>query len=552
MNPQSRPAPIPYPFTTLLLCAGLCILPCLQVSGVGQKGDSATSQGFSRDVLEAAIGQASPEVLRKRYGIEASVAMIEAFQHAAELIPLLFTYRISNPMGGVLDYYIEAKPDDTAHYATFQEYAAERRSGKGSTKVLPDEVSRRLSTEAEKTEGVLAKTDAWMSPGKCRDCAADRMKLLFLASLARYHARKILAGASLALFYATGAESELQSAEAHAAAALEIWRRQVRSINGVSSPQMLFSPQEIGYWKPVFARYDVERLKEVRALFERYALFDLGLDFGPAEPSTLKSAGLRDAVSQTVEPRFLPLDPGMIYSPERRYGWLDTAGIESSRPIQYSLLEGNDSDNLFPPIDALYKDFLRGSRRATLVVDLPDGEYRVTSIVGNTSEIASGSFQIRVRGQGARETAITYRAGETGDKRMEARVAAGQLALDFIPEPGKDWLVSGLVFTKHAPHIAHVPLMVVEAGSYTNLVVTVTAPDGVKAATVVQMLPSRARPIPTALLMDQSQFSAVMVWRPEWEGKELLYHITAVDGSGNVAHLPGKRDFVLRVGPRPQ
>ncbi len=133
---------------------------------------------------------------------------------------------------------------------------------------------------------------------------------------------------------------------------------------------------------------------------------------------------------------------------------------------------------------------------------------------------------------------------------MDARAVAGRLAIDFIPERESDWLVSGLVFTRHSPHIAHVPLMNVDAGSRSRLFVTITAPDGVKAASVEQTVPLRSRPVTTFLRADQSEFSALMAWRPEWEGMELLYHITAVDRAGNVSHLPARGDFAVRVGLR--
>ena len=498
---------------------------------------------------------------RSRYGAKTAAAVYDAFQHGSEVIPFLVSYRLSNPnmyiwpekqMGGVLDFYLEVKPADAARFATFQEYVAKRLQGVRSARMLPQEASRRLAAMADGIESAIASADATLRPGENKEYAANRIDLKVLALLARYHSRKILAGANLALFYATGDESVLQSAESHAAAGLEIWERLVQLTDGVYYPRMIFGPQDVGHWKDnlVFVRHDVDRLKEVRTLFERYGLFDMGLDFGPKVPLRGSAYEPQYANSYSIERRFRLLDQDMTYSRERGYGWRDATGIRSSDPmrIPYTSLEGDNLDSLALPSEVLYKDFLRGSQSSTLLVDLAEGNYRLTSIVGNTSELASGSFQIRAAGANAQDASISYRAGESGDKSMDVRVEGGRLALDFVPEPSKDWLVSGLVITRHTPHIAHVPLRTVTPGSQTNIAITITAPDGVKLASIQQTVPSQAEPITMDLLPDGSQFGTVLDWRSEWDGRDVLYHITAVDGAANVNRLPPKGEFSVRVG----
>jgi len=499
---------------------------------------------------------------RSHFGEKAAAPVFEAFQRAGEVIPFLVSYRLSNPnmyiwpekqMGGVLDFYIEVKPADTAHFATFQEYVAEHLQGVRSAKMLPEEASRKLAAMAKGIEQAVARADATLSPGENKEYAANRIDLMVLALLARYHSHKILAGANLTLFYASGDEAALQSAESHAAAGLEIWEQLVRLTDGVYYPHMIFGPQDVGHWKDnlVFVRYDVERLKEVRTLFERYGLFDLGLDFGPKVLQRGSAYEPQYANSYSIERRFHPLDPDMTYSRERGYGWRDVVGIRSSEQmrIPYTSLEGNNLDNLALPSGVLYRDFLLGSQSSTLLVDLPDGNYHVTSIVGNTSELASGSF--RIRAAGTKDSSISYRAGESGDKSMDVRVKGGRLDLDFVPEPGRDWLVSGLVITRHAPHIAHVPLRTVAPGSRTNVAVTITGPEGLRLASIQETVPSQAKPITIDLLPEGRQFNAVLDWRSEWDNQNVLYHITAFDAAGNVSRLPGRGEFSVRVGHNP-
>lgn len=501
---------------------------------------------------------------RSHYGQKAAAAVFEAFQRAGEVIPFLVSYRLSDPnmyiwpekqMGGVLDFYIEVKPADTARFATFQEYVAERLQGIRTAKMLPEEASRRLAAMAEGIERALAKADATLSPGENKEYAANRIDLMVLALLARYHSRKILAGAGLSLFYATGDESTLQSAESHAAAGLEIWERLVQLTDGIYYPRMIFGPQDVGHWKDnlVFVRYDVDRLKEVRTLFERYGPFELGLDFGPKVLQRGSAYEPQYANSYSIERRFRLLDPDMTYSRERGYGWREATGIRSSDQVRipYSSLEGDNLDDLALPSGVLYKDFLRASQSSTLLVDLPDGNYRITSIVGDTPELAGGSFQIRAPRADAQAAHISYRAGESGDKSMDVTLKGGRLALDFVPEPGKDWLVSGLLITRHAPHIAHVPLRPAAPGSRTNVVVTITAPEGVKFASIQETIPSQVKPISIDLQPEGRQFSAVLDWRSEWNNRDVLYHIIAFDAAGNVSRLPGSGEFSVPVGDHP-
>ncbi len=434
--------------------------------------------------------------------------------------------------GGVLDYYLNAQP--SAGLATFDEYVAERLLGLRSGKMLPEEVSRELAEMAFRIDRLITNT------AQDLNSAGAREDLSALALLARYHSRKILAGAGLALFYASGDESALESAEGHAAACSEIWQR----LAGLAGESLdVFSGQQrSGRWKEdlAFVRYDVARLRETRINYERYGLFDLGLIFGPR----LDFSTPQNANSTPMDRRFRSLDPGMTYSDRRGYGWLENVEIRSAVPMQISLesLAGEDPAGLILPPAPLFKDYLRASRRATLLADLPEGDYTVTSIVGNTPELAAGSFQIR-----AGESAIVYPLGESGRKSMNVHLDRNRLAVDFVPESGSDWLVSGLIIARRAPHIAHIPLRTVAPGSRTIVEVTITAPDGVKSASIDEIIPSQARPATMDLLPDGRQFETVLEWRPDWEGKEVRYHITATDTLGHVSRLPSRGEFTVRI-----
>src|SRR5437867_2900019 len=369
--------------------------------------------------------------LRAHFGERAAPAIFDAFQAASQLLPFLVSYRLSNPnmyiwpekqMGGLLDFYIEVKPADEARFASFEEYIARRLSGARSAKMTPETASEMLNRMAEDTERALSRAGAFLRTDENKEYAANRIDLQVLALLARYHAQKIRAGANLALFYASGDESALRAARSCAAAGLEIWQRLARLTDGVYFSKMVFGPQDVGHWKDnlVFVRHDLQRLEEVQALFDRYGLFELGLDFGPKIMPRRSAYEPEYGNGYSVERRFRSLDPEMNYTRERGYGWRVLTGITASEPmrIPYTSLEGGTLENLLLPSAVLYMDYLRGTQTSALLVDLPDGNYRVTSVVANQPELANGSFQIRAQGRntpGSGENSISYALGETGD-----------------------------------------------------------------------------------------------------------------------------------------
>ncbi len=497
-----------------------------------------------------------------RFGEKAAPEVLAAFQSASEVIPFLASYRLSNPnmyiwpekqMGGLLDFYLEVKPADEARFASFLEYTGMRLRGIRSAKMLPEEASHRLNRMADDTERALARADRVVQPGDNKEYSANRIDLTVLALLARYHARKILTAANLALFYATGDEAELRSAKSHAAAGLELWERLVRLTDGVYYPEMDFGPQDVGHWKDnlVFVRHDVARLNEVQTILGRYELFDLGLDFGPKIEPRKSAYEPQYANSYSVEQRFRPLDHEMLYSRQRGYGWRDTSAITPSAPVRipYSSLEGDNLKDLALPSGALYRDFLRGRQHSTLLIDLPDGDYRITAIVANQPELANGAFEIRTLAANQPDSKpISYSLAETGDKSMDVRVSGGQLALDFVPEGSGEWLVSGLVITQRRPHIGHVPILITAPGSRVFISATITAPDGIAGADLQLVAEGERKRVIVPLIPDGNQFAGRVEWPQRWQGKPAGYFITATDKKGRGERMPREGSLMVQIG----
>ncbi|NWG14617.1 MAG: hypothetical protein HXY20_13905 [Acidobacteria bacterium] len=494
---------------------------------------------------------------RRRFGDRGAAAVFDAFQRASDIIPFLVSYRLSNPnmyiwpekqMGGLLDFYIEVKPADPARFADFQEYVARRLRGAVSAKMIPEEASERLRRMAEETERAVARADALIDASGNKEYRANRVDLLVLSLLARYHSRKILAGAALALFYSSGDAAVLRSAQSHAAAALGTWERLARLTEGIYHPRMVFGPQDTGHWKDnlVFVRHDVDRLKEVEELFERYGLFDVGLDFGPKITMRRHPYEPPYATSYSVERRFHPLDPETVYSRMRGYGWREANGIEAPAPmrIPYASLEGDNLEGLALPRGVLQRDYLKGTGASTLLVDLPDGEYRVVCLVGNIPEVASGPFEVRARAA-ADTRSVRFEPDETGDKWLDVSVTGGQMAIDLLPGQGSEWLVSGLTITRREPHIGHVPMRAVSPGVRTGISATILAPDGVDAAWLHMVSGGRETAV-IPLSQDAAEFGASVRWPASADNAG--YFITARDKRGCVARAPASGWFNVVVG----
>jgi hypothetical protein len=298
-----------------------------------------------------------------------------------------------------------------------------------------------------------------------------------------------------------------------------------------------------------FVRHDVARLREVQEILERYGLFDRGLDFGP---SAIQEGGPREkalARSYAVERRFLLLGPRMTYSSQPNYGWLDTAGISSSPaiPLPNFTSRGSRSSTLLLPSDALYRDFLRGKAKSMLLLGVPDGGYRVTAILANQVELAAGSFLIRAVERGVTAGSICYVAGEAGDKSMDVAVSGAKLVLEFVPEPGKDWLLNGLIVTRRIPHIGHIPVYSVTPGSTTTFTATITAPEGISSVDLHLSVGNRIFVIP--MLPEGMQFTGQIHWLPAWGGSEAAYYITALDRGGHTARRPPDGAVQVRILP---
>jgi hypothetical protein len=425
-----------------------------------------------------------------------------------------------------LEAVVHLRPGEPQQFAGYLAAAQARLLNANPTSMPPEDACRQL-------EGLADEIGESGSPDSR---AASRIAL--------FYSRRISAAWASGLFIAAGDAVLLQTAQAQASAAASLFDRL-----GML-PQEAVLPAMPGWLLPGSAvdcravlHYDIAQLTEAESLLKRYGLLDLGLDFGagPTEQYCARA------------PRLFPFGPADLYDPRKGFGWLETEGIASSPQIQppdFGLLTGGRRRETPQPPQAFSGGFLRGRSRARLRLDLPDGSYRITSIVRNQAEMATGSFLITAAGEadnaGGR---ILYSAGEAGEKTMNAEAHGGMLLLGFKPQEGSDWLVGGLTVTRRIPHFGHLPLRKMEEGLPVLLHSTITAPEEPVMAEVCIVAGGRSQIVP--LVPEGLNHSARISLDKNRTARQAEYYFRATDAAGHSARWPATGSFPIEVsGPR--
>ena len=305
-----------------------------------------------------------------------------------------------------------------------------------------------------------------------KDWVSSQPYFKVLALLARYHARKMQAAYQLRYFYETGDGAALEAAKAELVKALPIWEELARLTDGTYPDQMAYGPDDVGHWKDrlAYVRHDLALIREREDVLKRFGRFDFGFDFGaPVErPQRRSYRNTQYVLENTVEPRFLPVDPGTRYEPARGYGWMvnwfpddgprEAVGIPLAPYLEVrSAIK--DPKNL--PHDVLFRDYISGKGPQRFRVKTAPGEYTVLFLHPDRTETRS-------------------RLQTEGDSL-------------FIPFPEGPWSVSGMVIQRSGataaaastsepqfgprPQLSHVAPKTTEAGKSLTLTLGISSPS---------------------------------------------------------------------------
>lgn len=458
-------------------------------------------------------GATDPDAWRRewaaRVGSAAATFVERALQAASGVLPLLtachspsasvFGYWPEKDMGGLLDLYLQVEGSDVGMFASAQETveAALRRAP--DARRTPRQSGAVLAALADEAEHALELASSAARPSgerASRELRSVALDVRVQAQLGRYHAAKQGAAEHLAWFYATGDLDSLLAARPAAGAALHHWERLAALTDGVYQDDLVFGrpADQDGHWKDnlAYARHDVARIDEVEGLFRRYGLFDRGFDFGGQLPPRTGTPPLPFLHDYAVERRFTGVGPQTLYTPETGFGWGGTYGLLATAA---PTMDGKTLRAAAPkpehlPREALYCDFVHRHPaapydNASFLVDLPNGEYEVTTILADRSANPLDHGPMLVRLQGRQEQGpVAVPAGEIVELRQRVRVTSGRLDVEVSAPPQGDWLLTGLIITHVAPHIGHRPPAHARPGETLDVLATVTSPEALRSVTL--------------------------------------------------------------------
>jgi hypothetical protein len=506
--------------------------------------------------------------LAARFGAAAAPHLAAAYQHASRFLPLItaahapsasvFGYWPEKDTGGLLDFYLEVEPSDLARFYGVTDYVRAYLAGRLTARLTPAQVSAHLDDLADRALAALAQADELVTETGTVEYRGTRLDLAAQATLARYHAAKRRAAEGLAFCYATGDVDALRQAQRHAEQARDAWAALVALTRGVYQDNLIFGAvkDQVGHWQDhlAYAEHDSARLAEVEDLLLRYGLFDYGFDFGPP-PAPRTSYWVQAIVSDyVVERRFTGVFTDTLYTPERGYGWHASRELVGSAApaVSVEIWRGSAPRPAVLPANMLLGDFVARGRNAhydnsIFLVDLPNGVYELRFLMTDQSAEARAHGPMWITVQGRHRIApFTVAPGELVEKTLRVPVRQGRLEIELNADPSSEWIISGLIVTRVAPHLGHVPSLGLVAGDPWRVAVTATGPEPVEQVVLRYRWTPEAAWHEVVLSATALPVYETMLTVPP-SATSLRYQIIATDAAGTCATWPADAERVVPV-----
>jgi hypothetical protein len=367
----------------------------------------------------------------RRFGRGAAPYVEEGLHLASGILPRIVAYclppgRFPTTRGWPerqreedLPDYAKAEPSDIEQFQSIRDAARQIVQGGSSAAIAPTATSRWFAQTSDQVLKLAAEAERRAGPNPNAEFRSTLIDLRILANLALYHARRIPAGLSYALFTLTHDLNALDDAIDEERSAIEAWEGIVRAAGDAYNSDLMMGLPEFdlsGNWKD-----EVAKLKAgLKALEAERASF---------LPSARRVVGRYDLGTGPLTPGYERLAHG-----------------SSSR------FEKNGS-NLF-------------------ILHVPDGRYEVNVAIRDEKH-NHGPMWIEVNGAQYSDT-FTVPAGQEVHRSIESSAAAGKLNVLFDNAASADWYASTLTVTRVDPLIAHVPVRRLPPGQDLMLRATVT------------------------------------------------------------------------------
>ncbi len=503
--------------------------------------------------------------LVRRFGKEAAPHILRAYSLGSQVLSYLICHHMADPNmyiwleidhGGLIDYFSRIIPGEKTLFMNSEEYAEKRIGGIPSAKITPFQASRDLKGFAQGCEQELRKIDQIQNMSRNKEYHFTKVDLKALSLLARYNSEKIGASAYLTLFYETNDYLMLKRAKSHVKSALQVWKELIDLTNKYFYHKLQLGPNG-GHWRDnlPYVEYDLRRVEKVEEIFKSYGIFNEGFDFGATLP---KAKPKPDERSESVERRFKGVFPTTKYCKELGYGWQEVSqlfakeapfvGIHGLRGV--NCLELNKKISNLPG-EMLSPDFVGSKNPASFLVDIPDGKYRLTFLIGDTSESPEdyGFVDISINGE---KKIANFEVPKGRIEVIEEKVEVHnrQLKIDFNAGKESRWIINGLIITELKPHIGH--LFVDKAPTNKDLFIKATVASIIPLANV--QLFHKTNECGDYQMIEMSR-EENLLWgaripRAELDKDEVKYFIQAEDTRGNTSYSPeggSKAPFCIRL-----
>lgn len=464
-----------------------------------------------------------------RFGKAAAPFVERAYAAASKVLPRIVAYATRDLSAGFtwpekqrwedLPDYIEVEPSDTAQFLGIEEAARLHLRGLSSAKITPQQNSEWFEHVSREILDHIREAERRAGPKKNREFVATMIDMRVLAHLASYHAKRLRAGLSYALFQETGDLHAMDDALEREREAITEWRNIVELTDGVYPDNIIMGREGrmTGSWKTELLALvqGLAALKQERAQFraERRAVV-ARVDVGDGP----------------IEEGFQPLTSTQRYSTAQGGSGWHHRNLKPAVPPADSAEKERYRDFLHgPPADA-YAD-------SSFAVDVPNGEYELLFSMIDRSPGADdhGPMWLVAEGKDA-TTRFMVPAGQLVETTLRTRVVDERLDVLVNSTTDGDWILNSLVVTRVEPAIGHVPIRRVSGDRDVTIRATISGPDPIRAADVtygsetggyrrVSMTSSGPRMyqaiVPRSGLVD-----------------DFRYFITVVDAAGRRVSLP--------------
>jgi hypothetical protein len=357
----------------------------------------------------------------ERFGKDAAPYVERGLHRASQILPYITAYCLppnhfpttrgwpERQRQDDLPAYANAEPSDIEQFESLRGAANDMVEGGESAKISPSETSQWFAQASQDVLALVKEAEQHAGSNPSKEFLSTMVDLKILANLASYHAKRIPAGLSLALYNQTHDLFALDDAIAKEKEAVSAWQGIVDAAGDAYNPDLMMGLPEFdlsGSWKDEMVK------------------FKHGLDALQLERSQYTLAPSR------IVARY-DLGVGVILPGYQRMSFKTGSKFETN-----------------------------GSNLITL--DVPDGRYQVKVRIKDDQK-SHGPMWIELNGVQYSDV-FSVPMGQEVERTMETSAVDGKLKILFDHTTSADWYASTLDVTRVDPVIAHVPVRKIVPG----------------------------------------------------------------------------------------